>query len=328
MKKIGLIFGGIGNEAEISIKSAHNVVKNFDYNRYKLVLIYWNKDGNFYILDSLDKLNFLDRKNILYIGELKKVIDIAFLVTHGRYGEDGTLQSILEIEKIKYCGCRIASSGLCMDKGLFKTYFQNKVKQVKFRIIDYNSFSPKEIEKSIKEINISFKYPLYVKPANSGSSIGITRINNFSKLRQAIKTALIHDKKIIVEEGLIDFREIEVAILGNTKLIISPPGELEVESKFYDYDNKYKLNKTKIVIPAKLKLNEYKAIKKLAEKVYRMCNCTGFARIDLFIHNNQIYLNEANTLPGFTDISMFPLLLKYCGLSYKEIINRIISLAI
>ncbi|MCX6745954.1 MAG: D-alanine--D-alanine ligase [Candidatus Parcubacteria bacterium] len=320
MLKIGLIFGGLSNEHEVSINSAKNIVKNFDYNKYKLVLIYWKRDGRFYVIEDI---NNLKNKQLIAIEAFKQKFDISLLMTHGKYGEDGVLQAILESQKIKYCGCKVLSSALCMDKAIFKQFAGGqKFPQVKFEIIA-DKFAPNEIN-AIKKM---FKLPVFVKPANSGSSVGITKVKDFAKLKLAIKEAFKHDSKVIIEQGIEKLHEIEVAILGNEKLIISEPGEVLPFKEFYDYDDKYILNKTKLIIPAKLNRQMIFKIKEIAGKIYKLCDCSGFARIDFLIKNNKVYLNEINTLPGFTQNSMYPLLMMNSGISYKELINKIIELS-
>lgn len=325
MKTIGLFFGGLSNEHEVSISSAKNIVRNFPKQKYKLVLIFWDKKGIFYVVKDINKLS---GKKKINIEDFKKIFDVALLMTHGKYGEDGVLQSLLESQKIKYCGCHALSSALCMDKGLFKQYLLGqKINQVKFSVLDYNLENSKEINLKISKIKTSFKLPLYIKPANSGSSVGITKVENFSQINKAITEALKHDSKIVVEEGLVNPKEVEVAVLGNKELKISYPGELRLTKDFYNYDDKYKLGETEVIIPALISKAQSQEILSLAEKIYKLCDCSGFARIDFFIAKNKIYLNEINTLPGFTDISMYPMLMMNRGLSYKDLICKIIELA-
>lgn len=328
MKTIALFFGGLSNEAEVSIMSAKNVVKHFDYKRYKLKLVYWSKkDGDFYLLKDIKKL-VLSPKNRLPLEKWESSFDVALLMTHGRYGEDGVLQALLESRKIKYCGCRVLGSAVCMDKAVFKDLLAaEKINQVRYLVLDFNSLGNKEIEKRKKKIRKDLRLPLYIKPANSGSSVGITKITKYSGLERALGEALKHDRKIVVEEGLVNPKEIEVAILGNQELIVSRPGELRLAKDFYNYDDKYKLGEAQAIVPAKIKAGQRKKIRDLAAKAYRLTNCQGFARVDFFIAKNKIYLNEINTLPGFTDISMYPMLMMDQGLSYRELLNKIIALA-
>jgi len=328
MKTIALFFGGLSNEAEVSIMSAKNVVKNFDFKRYKLVLIYWSKkDCRFYQVKNINQLKTAP-KNRVAIEDFRHLFDIALPMTHGRYGEDGVLQAIFESQKIKYCGCRVLGSAVCMDKAIFKDLLAAaKINQVKYVVLDFNSTSALEIADQKKKIQKTLKLPLYIKPANSGSSVGITKITKYSDLDRALKEALKHDQKIVIEEGLVNPKEIETAVLGNQKIIVSRPGELRLAKDFYNYDDKYKLGEAQAVVPAKITLASTKKIKQLATQAYRLTNCQGFARVDFFIAKNKIYLNEINSLPGFTNISMYPMLMMDQGMSYQELLNRIIELA-
>ncbi|MFA6194886.1 MAG: D-alanine--D-alanine ligase family protein [Patescibacteria group bacterium] len=328
MKTIGLFFGGLSNEHDVSVVSAGNVVKNFDYKKYKLALIYWRKqDGCFYLVKDIKRLQPAANRQI-GLEDFSKIFEAALLMTHGKYGEDGVLQSLLESQKIKYCGCRVLSSALCMDKAAFKTAMTaNNIRQVGYGVLDYFAFNPAEIKRELDRIKNILEFPLYIKPANSGSSIGITRVVKSSGLAPAIKAALKHDNKIVIEEGLDSPKEIEVAVMGNKKLLVSRPGELRLAKDFYDYEDKYKKGEAQAVVPAKITPAQTKEIRKLAEKIYRLAGCQGFARVDFFLSRGRIYINEINTLPGFTDISMFPMLMMDSGLSYQGLINEIISLA-
>ncbi|MCX5830842.1 MAG: D-alanine--D-alanine ligase [Deltaproteobacteria bacterium] len=330
MKKrtVGLFFGGISNEADISIISAKNIIKYFDYKKYNLVLVYWHKNNQFYILKNAEEINSISEKNNINVGDFSRLFDVALPITHGKYGEDGALQGLLEIQKVPYCGCRVLSSSLCMDKAVFKTFLAGyKINQVNFDFIDLRDKTQSDVEKWIAKIKNNFELPVYIKPSNSGSSVGINKVTDFKNLKKAVRDAARHDDKILVEQGLVNPREIEVAVLGNEELTISDPGELVLDGAFYDFDEKYEKNRTQVAIPAKLDSKTKQEIKNLAEKVYHLCDCKGFARVDFFINNNRVYLNEINTLPGFTDISMFPLLMKSAGIYYKNLINIIIKLA-
>ncbi|MFA5127419.1 MAG: D-alanine--D-alanine ligase family protein [Patescibacteria group bacterium] len=326
MKKIGLIFGGPGNEAEVSKISAKNILANFDRKKFKLILIYWDKHGRFFEVESLGQSLNLGEQ--IPLDDLARAVDVILPIAHGKFGEDGYLQGLLETLKIKYCGCRVLSSALCMDKAVFKTFVAGQnILQTKYKVVDYTIQNQKEISAIMRLAKKDLKLPIYVKPANSGSSVGITKVEKWTGLLSAIKIARRHDSKIVIEQGLKHPREIEVAVLGNERLIISSPGELKLAKDFYDYDDKYKKGEAEQVIPAVLPADIKKEIIKLTERIYRLCDCRGFARIDFFLHNGKIYLNEINTLPGFTDISMYPMLMRNKGLTYKQLINKIIELA-
>jgi D-alanine-D-alanine ligase len=327
-KTVGLFFGGISNEAEISIISAQNIIKNFDHEKYNLVLVYWHRDNQFYNLKNVDEIKSISRKNGINVDDFSKLFDVALPITHGKYGEDGALQGLFEMQKVPYCGCRVLSSSLCMDKAVFKTFLAgHKINQVNFDSIDLRGKKQSDVEEWIAKIKDNFQLPVFIKPSNSGSSVGVVKVTDLKKLKKAIKDAAQHDDKIVVEQGLENPREIEVAVLGNDELTISDPGELVLDGTFYDFDEKYKNNRTQVVIPAKLNAKTKQEIKRTAIKAYRLCDCKGFARVDFFVDDNKVYLNEINTLPGFTDISMFPMLMKSTGLSYKKLINVIIGLA-
>lgn len=323
-KRVWLIFWWPSNEHDVSILSATNVEKYIDKEKYILVCIYRNKQGEFWIANTVS--DFSNAKKIS-IEHLKNEMDIALLMTHGKYGEDGKLQSLLELFHIPYCWCRVLSSALCMDKWVFKTFLQwHQIPQTSFEILDIQLDSAKDIEQKKEKILREIPFPLYVKPANSWSSVGISKVNEPSELDNAIKLASLHDTRIIIEQGLNSPKEIEVAVLGNSDLFISDPGELILVKDFYNYDDKYTLNQSSMQIPADISELQKQDIKKIAKKVYKLCNCSGFARIDFFISDGNIYLNEINTLPGFTDISMFPMLMKNMWLRYSELIDKIIEL--
>ena len=282
-RKVGIIFGGPSNEHEVSISSAINVARNIDKVKFEAVLIYWDKKGMFNVVNSVDKQ---DKGRRTAIEDMKNLFEIAFLVTHGKYGEDGVLQAMLESQKIKYTGCHVLSSAICMDKLVFRELMAGVgIPQAKYFGFDFNLNSQSEIEEIKKEAIAKLKFPLFIKPSNSGSSVGITKIDTAGELDDVIIVAKEHDTKILIEEGFVDYREVEVAILGNSDLIISEPGQLIVPGGFYDYDQKYKLGKTEIIIPANVSEKEVIECKKIAEKAYRLCGCSSFARIDFFVGN-------------------------------------------
>lgn len=326
MKKIGLFFGGMGNEAEVSCMSAKNVADNLDTRKYVPVLVYWHTDGSFYRANDFSRA--VNKNRRVREEELSGLIDIALPMTHGRFGEDGILQAIFEKNRIKYCGCRVLSSALCMDKAVCKIFLSGQgVPQTDFTVLNLADLSKVELKKELAGAKRRFRLPVFVKPSNSGSSVGITKVTNYAQLPQAVKDAGRHDAKIVIEAGLVDPTEIEVGVLGNDKLKISQPGKLILAKDFYDYDDKYFNNQTGMEIPARIPAAVGKEITRMAEKVYRLCDCRGFARIDFFYANKRVYLNEINTLPGFTKISMYPMLMINTGLSYKQLITKIIELA-
>lgn len=329
MLKVGLFFGGPGNEAEVSLLSAANVIKNFDYQKYQLVLIYWHKSGQFFKLKKIEDIKAIKTYKALSSADFRHYFDVALLITHGRFGEDGVLQGILESQALPYSGSKVLSSALCMDKALFKLLMRSAhLPQLPFFVIDYQRDDLGLQKDIVAQAKKTLSFPVYVKPANSGSSVGISKLNNWRYLNSALTEAKRHDQKVIIEQGLVSPREIEVAVLGNDKLTISRPGELKLQQDFYDYDEKYKKGRTEMFIPAHISKQQELKIITMTQQAYRLADCRGFARVDFFLKDKKIYLNEINTLPGFTDISMYPMLMANKGISYQQLINRLIELAI
>jgi D-alanine-D-alanine ligase len=224
MKTVGLFFGGMSNEHDVSLASAKNIIQQIDTKKYELLLFYISSKGDLYQLSTLMQVDNIQELPTISFKEIQQRIDIAFPITHGKYGEDGNLQGFFEWYHIPYCGCRILSSALCMDKGMFKQMMQSaNIPQVPFSTLDFSLISNSELSKSNLIALSDFSLPLYVKPANSGSSIGITKVEDFKHLSQAIEKARTYDTKIIVEQGLIALKEIEVAVIGNEHLTISEP---------------------------------------------------------------------------------------------------------
>jgi D-alanine-D-alanine ligase len=323
MKRVGLFFGGMSNEAEVSVLSAKNVASNIDTSRFKLVPIFWDKNGNFRLVRNLDD----QTGELISPSEFSNAFDVALPMTHGKFGEDGVLQAIFESQQVPYCGCRVLASALCMDKAMFKKLLSgHDILQTKFIIISRCD----DVEKSAeawKNVLGDFSFPVFVKPSNSGSSVGISRVAAIDGIGDAVREAHKHDSTVIIEQGLVDFHEIEIAVLGNDALTVSDPGEVKPSEEFYSYDDKYVLNQTKFDVPANLPRKVIDDARMLAERAYRLCGCEGFARVDLFVRDDKVYLNEINTLPGFTDISMYPRLMQAIGIPYQELITRIIELA-
>lgn len=314
MKKIGVIFGGMSNEAEVSVMSARNVLAQLDRDRYEPVAIFWRKDGTFVRVPDADNL---EQCVLLPLEELSKTVAVAFPVTHGKYGEDGVIQGMLEALKIPYCGCNVLSSAVCMDKAVFKDLMSGAgISQTNYIVL-----------KDGTETSPSFPLPWFVKPANSGSSVGITKVEATDQLADAIKSARMHDSKVIIEQGVQDAMEIEVAVLGNQDLVVSVPGQIIPSREFYDYEDKYIAGASRAVIPAPLGSAVAERVRTIAEQAYRRADCRGFARVDFFVRDDEVLLSEINTLPGFTDISMYPKLMEAAGISYKDLLSRIIELA-
>lgn len=339
IKKVAVLFGGVSNEHEVSIVSGTSVIENLDKNKYEIRPIYIDKDNNWYkyIKNDIKILNFgeypLELEKIDNIISYLKEVDLVLPILHGKNGEDGTIQGFLELFDIKYIGCGILSSSLCMDKVYTKMMLSNyNIKQAKYLYLNYqnnnyyyydNDFNKKKI--NLKQINKlilnNLAYPVFIKPSKSGSSVGISRVNNKDQLYKALEEALKCDNKIIIEEEIIG-KEIECSILNN---ISSIPGEIIPDEEFYSYDSKYINSESKNLIPSSIDKQKQEQISKLALKIFNILDGKGLARVDFFVTENDIYFNEINTLPGFTKISMYPKMLEYLGISYSKILDKLIS---
>ncbi len=299
--KVAVLFGGISAEHEVSKMSAKSVMENIDKSFFEIIPVKIERSGKFDI-------------------EKVKKSDVVFPVLHGKGGEDGSIQGFCETIRKPYVGCGIEASALALDKIASKIIWQSLGLPVtKFIFLGKRDWR----EKSKK-----IKLPTFIKPANTGSSIGVSKVTNKKDIEQAIKEAFKYDSRIICEEALSNVREIEVSILGNDQLTISVPGEVVPADEFYTYNAKYHNAKSKLIIPAKLKKDQIKKIKDLAEKAYRALSCSGMARADFFINKKgKIYINELNTIPGFTKISMYPKLMEASGIKYRDLLTRLIKLA-
>lgn len=327
MKKILLLFGGRSTEHYISCLSAKAIIENIDKNKYELTTVGIDKTNNWYIfnddLSYLENGNWKESENIFLISNIVQFLykfDIIFPITHGNNGEDGKLQGMLDFFNIKYVGSKTLSSALGMDKSIAKIIFNFlDIPQVPYMSFNYQDYSIKEIIKTLK-------FPLIVKPSNGGSSIGISKVNNKKELIHAIEEASMYDANIIAEK-FIKAKELECSIIKNRKLITSSVGEIIPANEFYDYNSKYENSTSKIIIPAKIPKTIENMIQSYTKKAFLGIGADGFARVDFFYDeiNNQIYLNEINTLPGFTKISMFPKLLMFDDISFKDIISILIE---
>ena len=328
MIKVAVIYGGMSTEHDVSVISAKNVIDNLNIGKYEIHKIEISKNGEW--LSNGKRI-----KNI--VEELQKV-DVVFPVLHGLYGEDGTIQGMLELLRIPYVGCKVLASSICMDK-VYTKYILNgaKINMAKFVYIKneniYIDDDLEEVELQNDEIiNIVEKklgFPVFVKPSNSGSSVGVTKANNGAELIKAIQTASVYDKKVLIEEAIVG-KEVECAVLGNDKVLASTVGEILSAEDFYTYDAKYNNTESKTVIPANIPKEVIDKIKKIAIKAFKAVDGSGLARVDFFVQNktNKIYLNEINTMPGFTSISMYPKLWEHEGLSYSELLDQLIKLAL
>ena len=351
MNKINLavIFGGMSTEHEVSIVSGTSIIENLDKRRYNIYPIYitkeekWNKYTKeineiktLEINDNIKEIEKID--NII---EYLKQMDAIMPVLHGLGGEDGTIQGLFEMIKVPYVGCGVLASSVGMDKVYTKLVLDKaNINQTKYEYIrkvkeeyiyidkqfNENKYNLEEICKIMQN---NLKYPMFVKPSNSGSSVGITKAKNIEELKQAIEYAAKFDTKILVEEG-IKGKEVECAVLGNEEVIASCIGEIKPAEEFYSFDAKYNNKESIIEIPAKIEENISEEIRKLAIKAFKAIDGKGLSRVDFFVENgtNKIYINEINTMPGFTKISMYPKLFEQVGVEYRSLLDKLIQFAL
>lgn len=346
---VALIFGGKSGEHDVSRVSASSIFKHINKEKYDVHTIGITKDGNWIyyngsaedmangewenLADNDVKINLIPNGNSKVGLEFKdgsfKKIDVLFPVLHGPYGEDGKIQGVFEISNIPYVGCGVLASSVGMDKLICKKVFsQIGLPQVNYTYTnkwEFNLNKEKELDKIESELN----YPIFVKPANMGSSVGISKACNREELLKGINEALKHDTRIVLEQG-INAREIEVAVLGNDDVKASIAGEIIPAKDFYDYEDKYVNGASKLEIPAKVDEITMESIRNMAINAFKGIDGSGLSRVDFFIdkETDKIYINEINTLPGFTNISMYPKLWGATGIQYTDLIDKLIQLAI
>jgi len=331
-----LLFGGRSAEHEVSILSARSVAKAATKERVDIVPVCIARDGRFVtpersarILDANDTSDAGDADFSMESWVRTAAIDCVFPLIHGTGGEDGTLQGYLEMLGLPYAGSGVTASAIGMDKGHMKYAFAAaKLPLVEFVQVHEHDWH-NERERILRAVNNALRLPYFVKPANGGSSVGVTKVKNDGDLGAAIEKAFRFDEKALVERG-IDAREIEVAVLGNDDPQASVPGEIIAGREFYDYEDKYVDDKTQLVIPAALPKEKIEEFRRLAVAAFKAIGAAGFARVDFFLERgkNRLYVNEINTIPGFTNISMYPKLWEATELKYARLIERIIELGI
>ena len=347
MIRLGIIFGGRSGEHEISLMSATSVIKAIDKEKFIPVLIGITKEGNWLLYDGpVDKIENGSWQQIAEAAlaadpqkyaltilgsggkSLKDWIDFALPILHGPYGEDGTIQGLFEMADIPYGGCGVLGSAAAMDKALAKEVFAKESLPICRHLNLYKEDFLENTERVIDRVEKFLPYPIFVKPANMGSSVGITKAKNTEELKAAIKEAIKYDRRLVLEEGL-DCREIETGVLGNYAPTAGAVGEILPSDEFYSYKAKYfDGGQSKMCIPADIPTEIAEELKAIAVEAYKLLDCAGFARVDFFLEKgtNKIYINEINTIPGFTKFSMFPLLWAEVGVPYPELIERIIKL--
>lgn len=340
MKKVAVIFGGMSSEHDVSIISGKSVLKNIDKQKYDVTPVYIDKSGIWYSYDVTLDFNEEKLNKISNILEYLKQFDVVFPVLHGLYGEDGTIQGMLKILNIPFVGCDVLSSSISMDKVYTKMAFEKAdllqtkyiyVKKEKDSLILFDekfSSNSASVDSIVKEVENNLKYPVFVKPSNSGSSVGISKAVDEISLKNAINEALKYDTKILIEEGIIG-RELECAIFeDNGEITVSCVGEIITSNNFYDYDTKYVDNTAKLEIPAQIPSEIEDKIREIAKKAFRVVDGRNIARVDFFLDkDNKIYINEINTMPGFTSISMYPKLFEHTGIKNTELLAKLIDAA-
>jgi len=311
--RVGLVRGGRSGEHEVSLRSAESILKAIDRNKYDVVPITISHEGKW------------EPFSISPEPDAKCPVDVVFPIVHGPYGEDGTIQGLFEMADVPYVGAGVLGSAVGMDKDVMKRLLRD----AGLPIVDYWTVLKSQLHAFLeREIN-NLPYPVFVKPANMGSSVGITKARAAEELPNALQIASEYDRKIVVEKG-VDAREIEMSILGNDDPIASVPGEIIPSREFYDYKAKYVDDDSRLLIPAPLSDSQVKEAQRMGIATFKALECAGMARVDLFLEKStgKFYVNEINTLPGFTSISMYPKMWEASGIPYTELIDRLITLAL
>ncbi len=352
MRKLSVcvLFGGISPEHEVSLRSAESVLNHMDHEKYNVFPVGITKTGEWILFGGRDysmlpsgawetcaqnrkaALSPVRGQGLLSFENdcvVRERIDVVFPLIHGENGEDGSLQGLLQIAGLPFVGSGVAASSACMDKSMTKLIASSAgIRQADWRAITRQHWSRKQ-EVCVAEIEDAFSYPVFVKPAGTGSSVGISKAKSREDLEQAVADALRYDDKALVEE-CIDGQEIEVAVLGNDSPCASVCGEIDAGAEFYDYEAKYLSSSASFYVPARIEEDISELVRETAVKVYRAMECRGLARVDFFVRrgNHEVVFNEINTIPGFTSISMYPRLFAASGIAYPELIDNLIALAL
>ena len=343
-----VLFGGMSPEHAVSLRSAESVLNNMDTSKYNVFPVGITEDGDWILYGGKDYsklptgewLNCPDNRRaaispirgqglLIFEGDcvVRELIEIVFPVLHGENGEDGTVQGLLELAGIPYVGPHVAASAVSMDKTLTKLVADNaKVEQAAWLLVRDTEVN-NHMQQIVLRLEDRFQYPMFVKPAGTGSSVGVSKAVDRESLSRALTHAAQYDSKILVEE-FIDGREIEVAVMGNDSPVASICGEIDSGAEFYDYDAKYVTDTSVAYIPARISEDVEEFVREQAVKIYSAIGCQGLSRVDFFVTaDNRVVFNEINTLPGFTSISMYPKLFAASGIPYKEIIDNLLQLA-
>ena len=348
-KTVALLFGGVSSEYDVSCMSVSSVWENVDREKYEPVLIGITREGEWLLYDGdIEKVRKgewdKDSRHIkrAFICPDRSVhgamvenesgwdilqIDVVYPVLHGKNGEDGTMQGLLEIAGLPYVGCKVLASAACMDKDVCHTLLEGAgIAQVKW--LTYYKEAV-DFEAAAKETDEKLGWPVFVKPANAGSSVGITKVKSAEMLKEAMELAFEHDVKIIIEEAVQSPIEVECAVLGNDELLVGGPGEIVPADEFYSYDAKYYNDESETFLNARIPDEMAEEIRETAKRAYKVLGCKGLTRVDFLVNGEtgKIVLNEPNTLPGFTNISMYPKLIMNTGMTYAQLIDKLLELA-
>ena len=352
MKKLSvcILFGGISPEHEVSLRSAESVLNHLDHKKYNVFPLGITKNGD-WILFGGDDYSMLpsgewvdhpaNRRAAIspvrgqgllsFEGDcvVRERIDVVFPVLHGENGEDGAMQGLLQMAGIPYVGSHVAASAVAMDKTLTKLVVDNADLPQAAWLLVRSSEAEERMDKILDSVEARFRYPVFVKPAGTGSSVGVSKATDRQTLREALLTAGAYDEKILVEE-FIHGREIEVAVMGNDSPVASICGEIDSGADFYDYDSKYVTDTSTAYIPARIPEAVAEQVRDMAVKIYKVVGAQGLSRVDFFVtyEGNRVVFNEINTLPGFTSISMYPKLFAASGIPYSRLIDNLLELAL
>ena len=309
--RVAILYGGRSGEHEISIRSAKAIMERMDPSKYERIEYFIDKDGKW------------NPRPILPEPGAQPDIDVVFPVLHGTFGEDGTVQGLLELADLPYVGAGVLASSVSMDKELTKRVCMERM----LPVVDYGTVTREK--QDLDEIVKRIPFPMFVKPANLGSSVGISKVRNREELEIAVRLAAEYDRKVIVERAILG-RELECAVLGNEAPLASLPCEILPSRDFYDYEDKYLLDRAETKVPADLAAERTEELRRLAVECYRAVECEGMARVDFLLEaaTDRLYINEINTIPGFTSISMYPKMWEHSGLPFAALIDRLIELAL
>ena len=345
--RVGVLFGGRSAEHEVSVTSARSMLEVIDKDKYELVMVGISKQGRWLTAGDTQKLlaagqveedglmpvalDYLGSRELIAQGEEQgQALDVIFPLLHGPYGEDGTMQGLMELANVAYVGAGVVGSAVGMDKELMRRVFRAEgLPQVDYQVVRRQRWEEDRAQ-VVGELEARFEYPVFVKPVNLGSSVGVGKAGDGAELARAIDQAAQYDYKVMVEAEAADCKEVEVAILGNEAPEASVVGEIVPGNEFYDYEAKYIDDNSELIIPARVAPATQEAIRAMGVKAFQVVEAWGLSRVDFFVREGDeaIFVNEINTMPGFTPISMYPKLWEASGISYGELIDRLIGLGV